>query len=483
MSVQVAVCTAAQLFSPALWAEEKMCDAAILTKDGTPVAGRLCIPEYQRPYRWGEKQIMGLLEDIRKHNERNKKENLSLNYYLGSLILHQDKGWLNIIDGQQRLTTLAILASMLYPDDKNLAALKRDLTFEHEVSQQQIIKNVGWLRTFFKNSSENWQEHIKLERLQFSLVITESEDDAYRFFETQNTGGRRLSGPDIIKAHHLRAIKDPYYQKHFALYWEGLGKLDGVVGTLLKGRYWQAIQMRELPSHRQKSAVRDCIVAELGENTGSNSEDVAYGRTRLNIGLAGEVTQHFAQQGYDVRQPLNAGINSIRYLAYFQQLDQRYWENLHLPHLAEYQVFIEWLKDREGCGYLEELYKACLLVYISQFGEEKLEVAAKKLFRVVYSRRVSNQKAVRENSIYAFVNESPVLDWIAISYTPEQCFRWFDAFDLHVNESNLKENSVKKRFVKACCDFFKLSWQESLEPKELAVSFANQLSQTIRALK
>lgn len=485
MSVQVAVCTAAQIFSPALWVESSSSDAAIVTKEGKPVSGRLRIPEYQRPYRWGEKQIMGLLEDIRKQNERNKRKDLDLNYYLGSLILHQNEGWLDIIDGQQRLTTLAILASLLHPNDESLVALQNGLAFEHEVSQQQIIKNLKWLRAFFDDSTENWQEHINLNQLEFSLVVTESEDDAYRFFETQNTGGRRLSGPDIIKAHHLRAIKDPYYQKHFALYWEGLGKLDDVVDSLLKGRYWQAIQMRELPSHRQKNAVRDCIVAEFGEDTGNGSEDIAYGRTRLNIGLAGEVTQHFAQHGYDVRQPLNAGINSIRYLAYFQQLNQRYWQELHLPHLAEYQKFVQWLQGREGCGYLEELYKTCLLAYISQFGEEKLEIAAKKLFRVVYSRRVSNQKAVRENSIYAFVNESNVLDWIALSYTPEQCFRRLDGFELKVNDSNLnpKDNSVKKRFVKACCDFFEIGWQEQLEKNELATFFAKNLSQTIRALK
>ena len=46
-------------------------------------------------------------------------------------------------------------------------------------------------------------------QIEFTLVITQSEDDAYQFFETQNTGGVRLSGPDIIKAHHLRAIDKP----------------------------------------------------------------------------------------------------------------------------------------------------------------------------------------------------------------------------------------------------------------------------------
>src|SRR5690625_4351278 len=488
MSVQVAVCTASQLFSESLWHELNSA-SSIITNTRAQLARCLHIPEYQRPYPWSSEQLSALLNDIRQHRERLKQtKNYDLSYYLGSLILHQNEGRLNIIDGQQCVTTLALLTSLLHPENNSFAAVQEGLSFEHEISQQQILKNLNWLRSFFRNSAENWRDHVDLNKLQFSLVITQSEDDAYRFFETQNTGGRRLSGPDIIKAHHLRAIKDLYFQKHFALHWESLGRLDDVVGSLLRGRYWQQINMRELPSHRQANAMRSCVVAELAEDTGAYSEDVAYGRNRITTGLAGEVSQHFAQQGYDVRQPLNAGVNTIRYLAYFQELDQRYWEKLHLPHLAEYQRFIEWLKGLKGCGYLADLYRACLLIYISQFGEDRLETAAKKLFRVVYSRRLSNQKAVRENSIPAFIRESPVLDWIALSYTPEQCFDRLDNFELEVNESNIKDNSVKRRFLLASCDFFKLDLkdslkQNSLEPNEIAAHFKEELDFAIRALK
>src|SRR5690606_22833853 len=117
----------------------------------------------------------------------------------------------------------------------------------------------------------------------------------------------------IIKAHHLRAV-ETVYQPAFAKQWEALGPLEHMVKALLKGRYWQGVRPRNLPSHRQKKSYRDCIVNELADQTG-NGPDIAFGRVLRIQGIAGEVSQHLAQQGYDMRQPLNAGVNGIRYLS------------------------------------------------------------------------------------------------------------------------------------------------------------------------
>lgn len=462
MTVQVATCSAAQLFSECLHPESSSSANAIVTSDNETVAGALTIPEYQRPYCWQDKQLDGLLQDIESHTRRNAE----LPYYLGSLILHKEDGRLNIIDGQQRITTLGLMGCLLDTEASSIGGL----VYEHPISQQQIKHNLQWLRDHL----DQLKKQIDFHKLQFTLVITQSEDDAYRFFETQNTGGVRLGGPDIIKAHHLRAIESRTLQPQFARQWEAMGQLDSTVSALLKGRFWQGVKPRDLPSHNQKKMIRDSIVDELAQATGEG-DDIAYGRIRRQVGLAGEISQQADQQGYEVRQPLNAGINSIRYLAYFQGLHQRYWQQPDLPHLPGYQQFVEWLQDLDGCGYLEKLYEACLLLYISQFGENQLELAAKKLFRVVYSRRVSNQKSVRENSIPSFIKEQPVLDWIAASYTPAQCFAFLDAFELKVDPSNLDKNSVKQRFVNAVCQQFALG----LDVSEYEKGFAPALNRKI----
>ena len=100
MTVQVATCSTAQLFSECLHSEPTQSANAIVTSDDVTVSGALTIPEYQRPYCWQDKQLHGLLQDIESHTQRNAE----LPYYLGSLILHKEGGKLNIIDGQQRHT-------------------------------------------------------------------------------------------------------------------------------------------------------------------------------------------------------------------------------------------------------------------------------------------------------------------------------------------------------------------------------------------
>jgi hypothetical protein len=68
------------------------------------------IPDYQRPYRWGTDQATQLLDDLEDSLDRDGSEP----YFLGSLVLVQqgDRAY-DVIDGQQRLTTLTILFSIL----------------------------------------------------------------------------------------------------------------------------------------------------------------------------------------------------------------------------------------------------------------------------------------------------------------------------------------------------------------------------------
>lgn len=64
----------------------------------------LRIPSYQRPYRWSSKSANQLFMDVYEAFNNNTSE-----YRLGSVILHKDNDFYNIVDGQQRLTTLSIL--------------------------------------------------------------------------------------------------------------------------------------------------------------------------------------------------------------------------------------------------------------------------------------------------------------------------------------------------------------------------------------
>ena len=69
------------------------------------------IPIYQRNYAWEEGEINQLLQDIIDYLPKNQ------NYYIGTLVVHQrPNATFETIDGQQRLTTLSLLAAYLKRD-------------------------------------------------------------------------------------------------------------------------------------------------------------------------------------------------------------------------------------------------------------------------------------------------------------------------------------------------------------------------------
>lgn len=68
------------------------------------------IPLYQRNYAWGQEHIEQLIQDIYEAHTKNPNGN----YYIGSLVvLRRHNGDFEVIDGQQRLTTLSLLTKTL----------------------------------------------------------------------------------------------------------------------------------------------------------------------------------------------------------------------------------------------------------------------------------------------------------------------------------------------------------------------------------
>ena len=79
------------------------------------------IPAYQRPYSWTKNECKELFEDLQTAYYENKKDG----YFLGSLILSTvDENEYEVIDGQQRLTTLIMFLKVLYNFDNKNKKLK-----------------------------------------------------------------------------------------------------------------------------------------------------------------------------------------------------------------------------------------------------------------------------------------------------------------------------------------------------------------------
>lgn len=76
---------------------------------------RFLIPMYQRPYVWDKEKCEELWNDIVEFFlEQNEKQEDKEEYFLGSAVMYEDEGKQNIIDGQQRTTSLSLLVKALY---------------------------------------------------------------------------------------------------------------------------------------------------------------------------------------------------------------------------------------------------------------------------------------------------------------------------------------------------------------------------------
>lgn len=410
----------------------------IAASDGNDVRGRLHIPEYQRPYRWGVEQFQRLINDLTQFFGATAQK--KCDFYLGSIVLHQQGRQLNIIDGQQRLTSLLLIAHQL--GEVRLAGC---MSFSAPESQQQIQTNLRWLQ-------RQTCPAVDFARINVTLVVTHSEDDAYRFFETMNTGGVRLNGPQIIKAHHLRSIV-PEQQDKFARKWEAMGNLDRLVDMVMKVRCWETLRWRQLSSHRNKPRVREEIVLELAELAGSGDVDVAYVLTWVDR-AGGQRRPGPAVDRYAMRQPLEAGVNSIHFLLYLHQLRTKLMGDSHLR--AFQQAYDGLVVKARGSDYLQNLYDSALLFYASRFGTANLFEASLWLFRSVYSPRLTNEKMVRESTVQSFSFTTPVLDWIAASFNHRQFMLFLQGHAYVVDAHNLDAGTVKGKFVMSVKNWFKL---------------------------
>ena len=168
----------------------------------------LSIPNYQRPYRWSTESASTLFDDIYSAYKTNIPE-----YRIGSIILHNNE--LEIVDGQQRMTTLSILTYCFYKvlkleQYKELSnLLNRKETFDI-LSSKSIVENYEILKHHCKIIGFELKPFINytLENCSVVEIVTNSEQEAFQFFDSQNSRGKALAPQDLLKSYHLREMYD-----------------------------------------------------------------------------------------------------------------------------------------------------------------------------------------------------------------------------------------------------------------------------------
>lgn len=213
----------------------------------------LRIPAYQRPYRWRIETAQALLDDVWGAWRQNR----SGQYALGSVILYNNRsGERHVVDGQQRLLTLQLLTSRL--------AGKKSQLDDHTIGEDtpQIVRVHHHLRAWVATAipGEDRADLLAYIQKQCVLVqvVTDDEDEAFRFFDSQNYRGKPLKPHDLLKAHHLRALGGvrPVVRTTIVQEWESID--DDELEHLFSRYLYRIAQWS-----RGKSASREFSIQDL----------------------------------------------------------------------------------------------------------------------------------------------------------------------------------------------------------------------------
>ena len=207
------------------------------------------IPRYQRAYAWEDKEIVQLIDDI----------NDSVgDYYIGSLVVAKVKGreeWYEVVDGQQRLTTLYLLLHYLVSHDGLVGEVGKTLSFDCRPNSNYTLEHIQDLLSDAKSlvgDEDRLEQSILnglkaidqkfmlgaidvdafVERLKMVILYrieVPEHTDLNRYFEIMNTRGEQLEQHDILKAQLMRYLSNRCEQEFFARVWDACSDMTGYV--------------------------------------------------------------------------------------------------------------------------------------------------------------------------------------------------------------------------------------------------------------
>lgn len=199
------------------------------------------IPLYQRAYAWEDKQLIQLVEDISDVSE-------DANYYIGALIVSKQGSKFEVVDGQQRLTSLFLLLNCLGFDVKNTLTFAcrdksnytlsniRDLLrgnrskLDMDKIESSIQRGLDVLKEELNNSIFDRESFIKkLKKVIIYRIEVPQNTDLNRYFEIMNTRGEQLEQHDILKASLMSFLPNNQEKATFAKIWDACSDMSGYV--------------------------------------------------------------------------------------------------------------------------------------------------------------------------------------------------------------------------------------------------------------
>ena len=356
-----------------------------------PPKQNLGIPEYQRPYKWSPQSVLTLINDIFTAFKNNMLE-----YRIGTVVLHNTPTQLNIVDGQQRLTTLSILFFAISELGNNIRKLPSSLLNAkyNELSSEAIVRNLSVIRKrlldFEKQELEDYSNYL-LDHCTVVKIVTKDEQEAFQFFDSQNSRGKALAPHDLLKSYHLREMNDES---------ESL-KID-IVNT------WESTKQSELENlfadnlfplirwYKNKDGLNysiNQIDVFKGIKKSNNYNFSIYNKAsnlfveKFNYEGLYELASSKALNQFQLTQPLIAGTRF--YLNLYKTLEKRIFHSFNAEEI---------IQSGSGDTYIYNLFINILMFYVDRFNINSLtETRLLFFYKWAYSLRVCMKAIYRES--------------------------------------------------------------------------------------
>lgn len=274
------------------------------------------IPDYQRPYAWGESECQTLWDDIFTFSfpdddcDRFQKDE---EYFLGPIVNFKNEGKQEIIDGQQRLTTLMLLLRAFYTkflnmQDKNSVSIRNSiakciwksdefdnliddkLKIDSQVSTDDdkeeflYILRKGKIQKdyksryannflFFQNKIDEfigkypaYCAHLPARIMNNCILLpieAETQDTALRIFSTLNDRGLPLSDSDIFKAQFYKIYTAKGEKDDFISKWKDLESLCEKILHPISGTPMDELFTRYMYFERAKMGIKSSTTEAL----------------------------------------------------------------------------------------------------------------------------------------------------------------------------------------------------------------------------
>ena len=423
------------------------------------ILDQLRIPDYQRPYKWTEKNLNALVNDIQEHKDKSA-------YRLGTIVLHRDKNNtslknINIVDGQQRTLTLILLVWAVIQKqqlDLKQEHLKKDLNeisnqinvfmdvqeFNSDISHYNIYQNFNAAKRIVSVNFSEQDIDFFLNNCQVAVFILDDISEAFQFFDSQNARGRDLEPHDLLKAYHLREFseQEQHLEAQTVAHWESL---DSAHLAKLFSNYLFRIRLWS----RGKSARffhKDHVHLFKGIHLGQSDHHPYLEPLRIAHYFIDDYNAQYQRQidRQEMSFPFQLDqmiINGRRFFEMVEHYEKQISKVVdHQDQSEKISIFGEILQDRanriikslnkfhgasrrSGDGYVRTLFDSALIFYIDKFATDRLSEAIEKIFIWAYHCRIS-QYSVQLATIDNYVLEKNIFSLLKYAQSPSELIGW-----------------------------------------------------------